>query len=488
MPCVNQLKLIFFARMKNESLNEIDSLIRQGQMQLAQERIKAVLHLPGSRSERLKLAELCRRSNLAEAGLRLLSAYVRPAARTPMQATAAEKIEYAAALIRLGAGSEALEILSPLAEVDAFLFRAFAHIHGWNYVEAIPPLQDFLASARPTAYQKLVARVNLAACLVQTEKHPEATALLEEISRQCKDEKNFLLLGNTLELSAQNAIAAGDYEEAEKFLENAETLRPLKNQKINSFDALYLEKWRAILDLKKQGINRLQPIKKIAAGLGDAETIRDCDFHLAVATRNENLFFQLYFGTPYESYRRKIQKHCSIPSTYSYSPQDNAKRFIDLQSGEPGLKFQQVPHRLLQILAADLYKSQRLPALHGFLFPGRFYNPDSSPGILHQALRRLRFTLAKNDFPLEIVEKHSAYHLAMQGKIGLKYEISAISREKLALTRLKGISIKSFTAQTAAIALGCSKRSIITLLNNAEPQLLIRKEGQGKNTKYRLLF
>ena len=75
------------------------------------------------------------------------------------------------------------------------------------------------------------------------------------------------------------------------------------------------------------------------------------------------------------------------------------------------LKPGQIPHRLLAALSQDFYRSLKLPALHGVVFPGQHFNPVSSPNVLHQAMRRLRLQLERGAPDIMLDESRGAYRL-----------------------------------------------------------------------------
>src|SRR5687768_4925600 len=106
-------------------LDEIDQHIRQGRLSAARMRIRAVGTKTLKRNARLKLAQLSRRAGLPSLSLRLLAPFVRPKRILLEPASQAEKAEYAAALIDVGAVNEGLKLLESIdtkKETQALLF------------------------------------------------------------------------------------------------------------------------------------------------------------------------------------------------------------------------------------------------------------------------------------------------------------------------------------------------------------------------------
>src|SRR5687767_7326633 len=99
----------------SEELSALDALIRGAKMNEARTRLTAKTDKDCDRRELAALAWLSWRCDLPHIGLRLLAGIVRPPPKSPVQATASERAEYAACLIKIGAIHEG-EML--LAKID----------------------------------------------------------------------------------------------------------------------------------------------------------------------------------------------------------------------------------------------------------------------------------------------------------------------------------------------------------------------------------
>jgi hypothetical protein len=167
-------------RTARKTLTGLESLVRSGESAKAR-RILRELRLDRlTRAEKLQAANLARRSGLPELSIKLLNRVMRPRSGAS-DASARERAEYAAALSRIGATSEALGILESLKGSDhpeVPLFHAFALISQWDYRGAIPLLRRHERAAQ-TDYQRLIGRVNLVAALVFERQSREARELLE---------------------------------------------------------------------------------------------------------------------------------------------------------------------------------------------------------------------------------------------------------------------------------------------------------------------
>ncbi len=490
------------AAFNEESLEILDRWIRQGQVRSAQKWLGENLRdrRPDAISRRHlpQVAALCRRAGIPEWSLRLLNSTVRPRARMRIQSTALERAEYGAALVSVGAISEArsvLESLSPSICPEADLYRAFSYFATWDYEKSLPLLARYLAQVPSESYISQVARINFAAALIATQKLSEARPLLERLLEELEKAGDQLLLGNAWTLLAQCRIQQQKWAEADAALRFSEE----RIGKVPGFDSLIIGKWRAIWRLRTQGLGGLAELRQVRARAleaGSWETVRDCDFHEAKALGDRSLWARIYFGTPYASYRARISVESGIDFereerfAWLWKADSKPSRLIDCRAPS-GLKAGQVPHRMLLALSADLYRPRRLAALHEAVFPGRYYNPLSSPDLIHQGLRRVRDWLRREKIPLRVIEKRQSYSLQpTRPGVGLIIHQSLPKKDlrlEAFVATLKarlGADFRVSRAQTSEL-LGVSSRSAYALLSRAAADHLLEAIGRGPSRQYR---
>jgi len=481
--------------MQGLELDSIEDLIRSGNGRQAQHQLKAMVGKKLSREALFRVAGLARRAGLPDLGIRWLNPIVRPAARTPKRATDAETAEYAACLIRIGATSEALDLLSRIdskRQPEGLLFRAHGLFTEWRNSEAIQPLMAYLRVSGLDPYQRLVGKVNLASALLDAREIRQAEALLAELREETQKFQHLLLLANSFELSAQLEIIKKDWRRAERYLEKAARL--IKDQ--GAIDELFILKWAAIVGLlKRRGkgeLARLQEVRNEALTKGHWETLRDCDLFKASALQDEKLLLHVYFGTPFEAYRRRLYqefgKPVTLPDHYVWSPSGGSGKVWE-PFGEHGrLKPGQLLHRLLGALTRDFYRPQRMAALHAAIYPDEFFNPVSSPTRVHQAIRRLRSWLKRHRVALEVNEKDGSYWLA--SKQGCRIRLPRHSpTETLVDIRLQKLHKRwgeaFFSATEAQRLLKVSARSTSRLLLDAAQDGQLARFGASSATRYR---
>jgi hypothetical protein len=478
-----------------------DREIREGRSSLVRRRIEQLLRDGDgvrdlSREDRLEIARLCRRSGIPGAGIRLLHSCVRPSPRDPVRPTAQEQAEYAACLSQIGADEEAMDLLDQLdpAQVpEALLFGAFARFARWDYRSSISILKRYVVHPRLSDYARAVGELNLASALVAEGLHSEAVPVLEKLAHESRSSGNKLIFGNAALVAAEMQIEQGFWKDAEEKLSSARDV----SVQVASVDALYVEKWSAILALKKNGpspesLQALRTVRERARARENWETIRDCDYHEALATENAAMLRQVYFGTPFVEYRKKIKATC--PSTISLEGEDywelgrnpgsREVREIDLSSLKPGMLLS----RLARCLSSDFYRPFRLATIHAEIFPKRYFHPLHSPTVIHQLMRRLRAHFTKKRIPLRIRESRGSYSLISHQavKLRIQSENSRFSELPVFERFVDHWGEGPFGRIDLQNLLKVSERSAAYLLKSAFSKGWVLKLGAGPQTRYRL--
>lgn len=408
--------------MKSVQLEAIENEIRAGHLESAKTKlIELSKHARIKDSVRLHFCNLARRLNLPFLALKILHPIVRPTGRIKKIPTSKETLEYAASLTKAGACKEALDLLNtldPRQDPEIYLYRAFAVISWWDYSQAISHLEQYLKTPALSDYTRLIGLVNLAASLVHEEKEEAESTLLNTLD--LSQGKYEFIYAHTLKLMAEHMVNRKNWKSAKHYLALAENTL----QHASPLEKLLVKKWNGIIRLyeyknRKQVTSLLNPIRKKALQLKHWETLRDCDFHEMVVTQSRPLFDRLHFGTPYESYRkrlRQINHSFDIPPYYDWvlnHKKGKPKRLDLFSSGAQkrfGLKAGQQHFRLLSVLVSDFYRPFRVLQIYGQLFPDEYFN-ISSTNRIHQTIKRLREHLSQKQIPLSIEEIQGFYKL-----------------------------------------------------------------------------
>lgn len=409
-----------------EMLSEAERLIVRGQIKAAAQLIDKSNATPNTRLETFELARIYRRIGNPEHSLRLLAPTVRPKAQILKPATDEERLEYAIALQRVGSLLEASGIIEKInseSVPDVLLVQAVVLFSQWNYKEAIPLLEKFLRQVPADSFNARLGKVNLCAALVH-EGRPESKDLLEELIRETQQNEEYLLMGNAYEISAQSAVRQGQYDEADQLLKKAEDV--LSGVKI--LDFLWLIKWKNILSaLREKSLVPLEVVKEEALRKKHWETLREVDFYRLQVEYSDDVFLRLYYGTKSTHYRERVRK--MFPQALVYPAvslgEDGGvgpagEKDLDIFSLSEELAPGTTAHALLVHFLSDSYRGFRTGELHSILFPGDYYNPDTSLNRVHQTVSRFRKTLAQHIPFAEIEIDDYIYRLKLKGPKRLK--------------------------------------------------------------------
>ncbi len=476
----------------------MDLLVKQARGSEVKARVEALSKGDVPRQLLCKTARLALRVGAPMQAAHLLFPVVRGSAMLPPSADDKEKIEYALALIRLGARPEGMALLSklsPKSNPEVLLFQAFGFFSGWDYAAAIPLLKEYLQSTSLSPYQCRIGQTNLAASLVHERRHQEAEGVLSSLLIDKVDEERFLH-GFVLHLACENAIYQSKWKEAESFLKRAREC--LKHS--DKLMVFFLKKWQVVLDCLRERSSPKQiaavlELRTEAERLKHWESIRDCDRLLALVQENQELFLKVYFGSPYESFRKQMLVDGAfpdkLPESYLWTPGDETGTVIDSSAGavvgsKSGLRMGRLPHRLFSVICGDLYRPFSIGAIHSELYPRTHFDPESSPAKIHVVKTTLRAWFKNNRIPLEISSMRGFLHLKAMGPVSVRlYERQNTDRKSLLLQKIKEqFRAQSFSARAVTNVVDLSKRSVIRLLSDAKSEGLVTEFGRGKLRRY----
>ncbi len=474
-------------------LAEINQLIRSGKTVAAREFLQDanLKKVPSPLVE--EFAQLLIRAGLPKRALLFLYKKVYPEAGIRDQASDLQKGIYALSLSQVGAADEAIKLIGELktSKVPQLSFyKAIVHMTQWDYKSSIPLLKKYLESEL-SPYEKLVAQVNLAAALVAEDEVSEGKNLLQVLIEETKVQKHLLLYSNSLGLYSQVLIKEKKYTEAQSFLNRAQKHFGDKSSKY----LLFTEKWKLFAALAKDSKDKkvllaLKELRKASIDQEHWQTARECDFFQALFTRDDALFFKVYFGTPFPAYRERLLKsygqETSLPDYYIWNPMQTPlaeENYFD----ELRLKSGQIYTRLFYTLKSDFYTAFRTETLFSKIFPDEYYNPVSSDQKIYTAINRFSQWLEKNDIPLIVRHYNSGYRLFVTSPLGIRVQLRAAAKlepHEILLLRehfKKGIGFAiSDAIRVLSLPRSTAKRKLSDLVNEG----LISIKGQGRSQKY----
>ncbi len=488
-------------------VTEIEELIRSGNREKATQLLKEIKISTIPRQHINTLANLSRRVGQLDLSWKMIAPVIRPKVTLEKPATDEEKATYAIILLGLGARSEAFEILETANNQcpDVSLASAYASINCWDYASAATKLKHYLRSQNLTPYQKMVAQVNLAAAYVVNGQAEQALVLINENLLETKQNGWDLLYRNTLEIRAQLAVQQKNWTEAEDFLKQAE-----HDSGQFYLDRFFVKKWQAIMRLQKESaspdaLQEIENVKMVATQKQHWETIRDCEYYKSITMQDRALALNLLFGTPYESFRKRLveksESWLKVPKTYRWNltGQESDRAFNLHQAEEIGgpakMKAGTVLHKIFLVLSSDFYRPFAIGNLHSLIYPKEFFNPDSSPRRVAFLIQRLRAWFKEFDIPLFIHAEDDGFKLQASAPYSLIIEKAASktvskSDEPLQyLTLVKKIKTnrKGQPLRAAEIAelTDMSVRSVRYFLKWALEKKKVQKIGSGRESRYR---
>jgi hypothetical protein len=169
---------------------------------------------------------------------------------------------------------------------------------------------------------------------------------------------------------------------------------------------------------------------------------------------------------------------------------------MDLVSGEienhsARLKAGHQTHRLIEVLLRDFYQPLRIGGLFAGLFPHDHFDISSSPGRVHQVLRRTRQWIRDERVPIRIREADGFYALEIVGdfsfRIPLARRTPAPEDPQLQKLKRRFKNAKSFTAREAAEYLELPKATATRFIKKAiESGHLQRLGDSDRGAAYRI--
>lgn len=485
-------------------VDELEGAVRAGRGRDVAARIARLARRRVPRAVAALLAQLAWRSGVPLVGIRILRPLVRENRRVANEPEPEEIAEYAQCLVRVGATSEAVALLRAIAPARlprAWLYEASAHMSRWDYAAAYPLVVSYAKAPGLTAYQRLVGKINVAACLVCLDRHLEAEVLLRDLLHELSLRRHFLLYGNALELAAQSFALRGKWRDVEAYVDRALATLAAAGTR----DVLYARKWRAIARLLRRrgepdAARELQIVRAEAIAAGDGESVRQCDEFEAVMRGDATLLARVYFGTPHEPFRARIARAGKVPDEALLTPGEVARAMpgtrpptpvFDLSTGTwrgraTPLRPGGLLLRLLAALASDAYVAARPAAIHQAIYPGEWFHPESSPFRIYEAMKRLRQALEEEGIPLAIVSRDGAYRLEATGPCALRYRREArLERWAEAIERIRALwTTRPFSVSEASARLGLNPRTVLRWLDEAREAGAVERLGRGRALRF----
>lgn len=491
-----------------KQIQEMDTAIKQGNIKSAKIQLKLINLKKTPREYWVALGNLARRCQMPSLILKWFNPIVRPLKPNSIIPTPAELALYGNALTRIGSFIESKEVLDsvdPNLDEQVYFYRALLAIQQWQYGDAVPNLENYIKQSKITSYQRLVGILNLAASHTALGDFRASSNYLQEILSL--SEENKLIKSNALEIQAQNYFYQENLQQAKKSIHDSLALTSDGSQ----FYSVFKKKWLFIIDLfedesHKLSQSKVTEFKNFSRKEQDWESLRDIDFFLALKTRDEFRFLNVYYGTSLPGYkellRRRYQYDFELPddfgivwSEYFDQPIKGSPRF-DLASCSYGEKQLQIStpklRELFRFLISDIYRPFSFGEVLNHIYPNEYYNVVSSPAKLNRLIQRMRQEIAHIGIPINLevsdnklrfVPLSPVLFLSCDRKEVKPLEDSLFDEYKILFEKFGN---ESFTAKEAGNVLDTSLRTVRRILNGLTKVNKIKMHKFGIKTSYQI--
>ncbi len=479
-------------------LADIDRYLKAGQVAPARQQFLALVReAKPKRAELVAACQIARRLQLPSLIIKWLHPIVRSEKIYDIKPTSEEKSLYALGLFRVGAYSEAEEILKAQDMQDlptSHYFLGMNYMAQWKYSQAILPFKRYLQKLDPGSYDFLVGQINLMAAYVATGHYMLVPQLAESIRERAEAQSYWLILSNCFEIEAQMLISQRRYSEASEKLLKTENL--IKTQGFHY--SLFIDKWKLILRMMKSADSSwhksYEEFRNRCLREQAHETVRELDLYRALACRDEKLLLHVYHGTKFEAYRKKIKSLADFVQTIprhvvlhlGQSTNDSPDQ-LDLKNGElitetgawrpKGLQL-----TLLKILFSDIYRPIQLGEVLRQMYPDEHLNPFTSPQKAFQVLLGLQKNLKSRKAHFTVRKKKDSLFFELHGPLILILQKRKAPPLPDALQAFGQTWDRSriFKAADLADSQGLSLETAYRVIAKAVALGVLKRRGQGR--------
>lgn len=409
-----------------KTLSQWDQEIQSGRASVVKKEISKTNIKKVPRTLLLSFCQMARRVGRPELILLWLNPIVRPQKILQENASPQEQAIYALALLRLGAFNEAtklLQDLDPRQDPQIYFYKASLHINQWNYGKAVPELRRYIKATPKKSYEQLVGLLNLCSCLVSLRRWSSAELEIQRLYKKLKRQDLPLLTGNLLEIRSQMHLSQNQYDNSLKDIQLAQKYLSSESGRAH----LYVHKWEKIIQLRrnknKVTNDYFDKIKEVAQNIQDWETLRDCDFQLALHNQDAVGLEHLYWSSFFPNYKKRVIQSMSsslvLKDSYIWYHHSFEKSTVEKPVDLVLLTTSPCLRKLFQLLLSEHYRPLRVTEIFATVYPDEYYNPLSSPAKIKRLIQRGRILLKQKNLDMEIANWDQSYKLKASPKYPL---------------------------------------------------------------------
>lgn len=465
-------------------VQDLETAVDAFQLEQPRQMIKALDIESIPKEWRRQFARIARRCHMYNEAIRILQANIYGAGPVTQE----DMFEYASSIRKIGLLRQSKTLLDRAGEgKEQSLYRAYADIHEWDYASARTHLLKHIQNYSLTERESIVAHLNLASCYLFIGQFEEASKELGSLSKI--DDKHYLqYFLNYKELLGQFHLLQGDFKNSALIFDDALKL----SGELLGNTSLFLKKWQLINDaaMGEVSADAVSSMKREIRKSLHWETLRDFDYHIGRFRKNEDLLQQVYFSTPYESYRQRMRQQTGLNfemETYSLSRGKATAAFDPLKVFSEQLPTGLLLHRMLLLFLADGYRPWSIPRIFDYLFRNEIYNPISSPKKIYALTAKLQKYIDASDSGLRLESTVYGYRLRLKEDSSvLVYPQMIFENRQSLLAAILKISIgdRPFSVMDLEGVVPLSKHKIYRLFKDIKDEDIVEKIAG--TSKYRL--
>lgn len=465
-------------------IQELEMLVDAFQLEKPRQAIKQLDINSVPKEWRRHFARIARRCHMYNEAIRILQNSIYGTTQPAQE----DLFEYASSIRKIGLVRQSKKLLDRAGEgKEQSLYKAYADIHEWNYASARTHLLEHVQNFTLTERETIVAHLNLASCSLFLGLFEEASKEIGLLSK-IDQTHHFQFFLNYKELLGQFHLLQGDFKKAALIFEDA--LKTSGDQVSNTL--LFLKKWKLINEaaMGEVDIDSIHSIKREIRKALHWETLRDFDYHIGRFQKNTQLLEQVYFSTPYESYRKRMREQTGLNF--------DAENFI-LSRGNPSSGFDplkifsdQLPtgmllHRLLLLFLSDGYRPWSIPRIFDYLFCEEIYNPVTSPKKIYALTAKLQKFIEASHSGLRLESTVYGYRLRLKedSSVVIYQQMIFENRQSLLTEVVKyAVGAQPFSVTDLENVVPLSKHKIYRLFKDIKEEDVVEKIVGS--SKYRL--
>ncbi len=509
----------------HSELSQAELQIQMGHKTVATKILNQIIKNKKFNQYRLVIANLFRRSGLPYKSLMILRPLILKDHARPK---VAEIISYSAGLYQIGRSKEARNRLKKLIftdkdnkseitlqeQSDIYFHLGLLEMSEWNYYQAGKYFQKVSKIETFKTYRYYLSKLNLSSCLIFYGQLNKSDVILQEIIKWDQINNYKLLLISTLENLIQINIYQKNFAKTEHYLKCVES--EIQNKPEISYEKLSLNKWKCVNFLyqnlnPKLYLNELKQVSLQAKKYNFFELNRDSDFYVSFFSNDLNLLNQIYYGTKFIGFKKKIYHHIPdflpnknwnlelmnetnllIEKTANINDSNGQLTTEDIKPIFINTDFirQWTPMHLKTFLLflSDSYRPFSIGEIFSAVCTDQIFDPLSSATRIRKLISNLNIELNNKNLPFKISPNYNSFKLVSLKKVQIHSKIEFIKELKKGNFQSPNFfNVKSntwYTGKELRLITGWSASKVHTWLKQFQIAKKVKTRGSFKDKKY----